>query len=879
MRPTTRTCVQFIVTTAAALLLLTATASAAFTPGNLLASVGGGLVKEFTPTGELIATYDTGTGSTTTGLIFDSKGNLFVTDFDGNAVSEFDPTGTLVGSFGSGYNSDPESIVVDSNGNFYVGQADGSRQVLKFSPTGAPMASYSPETEDRGTDWLQLASDDCTLYYTSEGFSVKRFNVCTGTQLSDFVDNLPAEAYQLRFLPDGGMLVADTSAILRLDKEGNVVNEYKTLGGTLWFNVQFTPGASTFWAGDLGSGSVAEFDLNSGALLTEFYSAPVTFLAGLTVIGSPDFALKDSDGDGIPDEWEEHGVRDAEGHVLVNLPAMGADPRHKDVFVQLDAMHGLSLSHTSLGMVENAFNDAPVSNPDGTTGIHLHVDEGPSSVMNPVTGQTWGRESLANDDIPFKRSLGAYVGQQYNWAEFDTLKHESLIPAREAAFHYALSVNRYGGTASSGISRLVPSSDLIVALGPSCNPEGACAGSTKEQAGTFMHELGHNLGLRHGGQVDENFVPNYLSVMNYTFQFSGISTSPDGVDYSRYDESEIPTINENSLDEPAGFGAKPPLVAAFQTTKIWCSGAFLWEIVKMSGPVDFNCDGVATGTGLMADLHDEHGFGPQGAPQPTQFEKPGLLKSYDDWQDLWYRGGALGGNGLGALLPEETGGDEPSIAALDENARQLVPPPSGSTGNATGITDAAATVHGEVAPNGEGTQVYFQYGPNMEYGAKTEPVDVGSTGPAIPTSATLARLTASTKYHYQEVIETPTHLLYGADATFTTNASASSPPTSTSPPPSVLAHEPAQNVVSISTSASPHCVVPRLHGKTRRKAAERLYAAHCKLGRAAIARSARHHRGLIVIKQSRQPGATLPAGTPVGVTFGLPRKKPSRKRR
>src|SRR5262249_36501209 len=46
------------------------------------------------------------------------------------------------------------------------------------------------------------------------------------------------------------------------------------------------------------------------------------------------------------------------------------------------------------------------------------------------------------------------------------------------------------------------------------------------EASTWMHELGHNLGLRHGGDEDTNDTPNYLSVMNYQYQyqyqFSGI---------------------------------------------------------------------------------------------------------------------------------------------------------------------------------------------------------------------------------------------------------------------------------------------------------------------------------------------------------------------
>jgi hypothetical protein len=39
------------------------------------------------------------------------------------------------------------------------------------------------------------------------------------------------------------------------------------------------------------------------------------------------------------------------------------------------------------------------------------------------------------------------------------------------------------------------------------------------QARAFMHELGHALGLKHGGQDDVNDKPNHFSVMNYWYQF------------------------------------------------------------------------------------------------------------------------------------------------------------------------------------------------------------------------------------------------------------------------------------------------------------------------------------------------------------------------
>jgi hypothetical protein len=482
--------------------------------------------------------------------------------------------------------------------------------------------------------------------------------------------------------------------------------------------------------------------------------------------------------------------------------------------------------------------------------------------MNPVTGEKWGSQSLANDNIPFKKLFGSETGGNYNWSAFEEVKHESLIPAREAAFHYSISVNRFNSAGNSGQSRGTPSSDFIVALGPACSPEGACPGSVKEQAGTFMHELGHNLGLHHGGQIDENYVPNYLSVMNYIFQFSGLSTSPDGVDYSRYESPQIPTLDEFDLNESGGFGVEPPLLAAAQKTEIWCANLNTRMPASLDGPVDFNCNGFPFDGGVSANLHGE-------AQQPAAYEGEGLLTSYNDWKDLWYRGGAIGGNGLGALLPETTEDDEPSIATLQESSDRLVPPPTGSTGNATGITTTAATLHGEAIPNGEDAHTYFQYGPTTEYGTTTTPVDVGSANTPVATSAEVSGLEPDTTYHYQEIIETPTHLLYGADATFMTQASAGLPPGSTPVPTPTPAIQPPLGSVAVHSAA---CVVPRLHGKIARKAAQLLKAHHCRLGHTAIARTARHHLhvSLIVVGQSKRPGTRLARGTRVSIVLGAP---------
>ena len=68
-----------------------------------------------------------------------------------------------------------------------------------------------------------------------------------------------------------------------------------------------------------------------------------------------------------------------------------------------------------------------------------------------------------------------------------------------------------------------------------------------------MHEIGHNLGLRHGGNVDVNCKPNYLSVMSYSFQFANlVGTRP--LDYSR---SVLGTLDESHLNEGYGVSAGP----------------------------------------------------------------------------------------------------------------------------------------------------------------------------------------------------------------------------------------------------------------------------------------------------------------------------------
>ena len=81
-----------------------------------------------------------------------------------------------------------------------------------------------------------------------------------------------------------------------------------------------------------------------------------------------------------------------------------------------------------------------------------------------------------------------------------------------------------------------------------------------QERGLLMHELGHNLGLRHGGGDDINDKPNYTSVLNYRYTFTGVP--PDGrSDYSRVEEAPADVIQpDGSVRTVFGFNDWPALL-------------------------------------------------------------------------------------------------------------------------------------------------------------------------------------------------------------------------------------------------------------------------------------------------------------------------------
>lgn len=387
---------------------------------------------------------------------------------------------------------------------------------------------------------------------------------------------------------------------------------------------------------------------------------------------------QDSDGDALPDDWEVNGY-DPDGNgplPKVDLPSLGASKDRKDIFVEIDWMtasnHTDEPDHQAVQKIVDAFDNATVPYPDEKTGdINLHVD--------------FDGKCLDGNPVPHSDTIVSSNNNQFNWTQFSQLKANCFSPSRTAIYHYVLFAHYLDRPCSnSGISRGSPSSDFIVSLGgwnrllgqDICLTTMATnKGTPDQQAGTFMHELGHNLGLGHGGNDEITYKPNYLSVMNYSFQMKGliISGKEGNFDYSSF-EDKVPALNETSLDENIGLGGGG-FPSGYGTRRSNCDPTHptMVTVNDVNGPINWNCNKQF----IFFDLIDQNpvraninGFSDA---ERTVLKDDEILTPYNDWAHLRFDGGLIG-KGMSVELPMITTSTEldPEAAALIEPLVKIV---------------------------------------------------------------------------------------------------------------------------------------------------------------------------------------------------------------
>jgi uncharacterized repeat protein (TIGR01451 family) len=270
-------------------------------------------------------------------------------------------------------------------------------------------------------------------------------------------------------------------------------------------------------------------------------------------------ADRDTDGDFIPDRIEICGIFDGNGrNQIVNMAALGADPCRKTIAIEIDYMANAATgrmyrpSPQAIDQIIKAFNVAPVD------AVQPPQCPYPGFPRIPAEGNPQGGVNLIIDPNSPRNTIPE-SNQPITVSDFQQIMNQNFQPERRPFFHYSLGVHRIqedteAGTLTHGgyMGLLTTPEDFAVSMRPETE--------SRKQAATLMHELGHALGLKHGGNDDINCKPNYLSIMSSTFvAVGGIPTADlprvDGriqykLDYSR---QALPTLDERSLREPLGI--------------------------------------------------------------------------------------------------------------------------------------------------------------------------------------------------------------------------------------------------------------------------------------------------------------------------------------
>ncbi|MGD9902030.1 MAG: Ig-like domain-containing protein [Vicinamibacterales bacterium] len=429
--------------------------------------------------------------------------------------------------------------------------------------------------------------------------------------------------------------------------------------------------------------------------------------------------VQDDDGDGLLDVWERAGssgpaLLDPYGKTLPLLGAMGANPNHRDLFLQIDHMAtgptsygGVAApAHThlpgpaALKLIGDAFAGAPDP-------IALHVDVGPgyaagydpadiAAVNHYLVPAAHARAGATIDEQvtvcppgaePWECQFSAYPGtvgwkSGYRFLRDQILSITPAIPPgadaedycglpgytcrrrfdpeRQQMFHYALFAHKVGLPVSedplspdfhvprtnAGIADF-PGGDVMVTLGGFPDADGLPLGTPFMQASTLMHELGHNLELRHGGgALEPNCKPTYFSVMNYLYQLRGL-LDDGGAQHMGFSSNGlgVDPVNEQALlplgTHPYRLGWFAPIDDSYLAglAKIptrFCNGAEIpvgfpasdlavrVDALRTMDPVDWRADG------------DGDPSSPAQEPQDVNFDgdPDDTLESFDDWANI-----------------------------------------------------------------------------------------------------------------------------------------------------------------------------------------------------------------------------------------------------
>ena len=313
---------------------------------------------------------------------------------------------------------------------------------------------------------------------------------------------------------------------------------------------------------------------------------------------------QDTDLDGLFDgaEWV--------GYNWIDYEAYGASPLARDVLIEADyhtiTRPSADMIHKARAYYRSAFDR--LANPDGTSGINLIF-----ALDSVLPATTNCRGTYRNS--PWRNSRKA------------------------TGFHYGM----FCGTGFSGQAQALsdgrPTTARAFHVNTSAfnsNPDDDMTeGSVFFQYALGLHELGHTLGVRHGGATgaERNCKPQYKSMMNYSYDYQ-VAESPHTLASTLigYSEKDVGQINENFVSEIVPFPGNSIFDLFFleEYDDYGIGGGYpiqVSQIVSSETDVDFNRDGLYE-FGYERMLRDGASCPASGIPLDT------VLRTYSGHDDI-----------------------------------------------------------------------------------------------------------------------------------------------------------------------------------------------------------------------------------------------------
>lgn len=352
---------------------------------------------------------------------------------------------------------------------------------------------------------------------------------------------------------------ADPEYDVTVDFAGNPQATGFSNGSPGWSDAPYGEEGTKAKKGPLGPG-------NNARLQAGRWFAPLTpnepFSGAMTVTVAPPPEKHDADGDGIPDEWERTGFTPDGYRERLDLANWGADPTKPDIFLQLNWMKPQVDSCSNEGTFDRSPRgfrrfrecvkaDSNTYRPSRESldelvklfkaqGFNLHIDAG--TWYNNFTSDP--KQLRGGPTVPYKK----FYFDTHRVAEDKLLEdRDKYLGARKAVFRLGVIGDAIApDDSSSGIGN-TPGGSFYVAKPASMT-------SDMQVRNTILHELGHNLGLSHGGTIkvpenkNHNYLPNYRSTMNYLYQLSHFG-------YSTEEATDTPTLPPECRGKPCYRGS------------------------------------------------------------------------------------------------------------------------------------------------------------------------------------------------------------------------------------------------------------------------------------------------------------------------------------